>query len=118
MTPEFGQTTGVGCHSMSTVRIERYAMPLECEFLPRCGLFKKHRQTESLACDWLMNQYCSGPTSSGCRRKQHYLKHRVPPPDDMLPSGTMMATDRGQQGADPERGNAGPIATTSWHPTP
>lgn len=68
-------------------------MEQECELLERCGLFKKYQPTDDLACEWFIDKYCSGLGISRCRRKRFYAKYGIVPPDDMLPTGTMIVRE-------------------------
>lgn len=64
---------------------------MECDRLAGCGFFKKYQATKDLACKGFTAAYCKGPQMDRCRRKDHLLKHGTPPPDDMMPSGQMIA---------------------------
>ena len=68
---------------------------MECELLSSCGFFQKHFETKELACAGFIRQYCQGAKMDQCARKKYREEHSVPPPDDMLPNGTMMAGTRG-----------------------
>lgn len=66
-------------------------MTQECELLSTCGFFKKYQETKNLACRGFIRQYCKGPDIEKCKRKEYRKKHGVPPSDDMMPSGQMIA---------------------------
>ena len=66
-------------------------MEQECELLERCGLYEKYQPTDGLACSWFIDKYCSGLGITRCRRKRFYTKYGIVPPDDMLPTGAMIA---------------------------
>jgi hypothetical protein len=65
----------------------------ECEFLANCGFFKKHCASKESACRGFVLQYCTGSKKDECKRKEYRREHGAPPPDDMLPSGRMMAPE-------------------------
>ena len=69
-------------------------MDQECELLAKCGFFKKYQATKDLACRGFIAQYCRGPQMADCKRLQYRRKHGVPPSDDMLPTGQMVAGSR------------------------
>lgn len=66
-------------------------MEQKCELLDKCGFFKKYRETQNLACRSFMRNYCEGPRMDECKRKEYRKQHGVPPDDDMMPSGHMVA---------------------------
>jgi hypothetical protein len=63
----------------------------DCENLSVCGFFKKHMDTKALACQGFIRQYCKGDKQNHCKRKIFKQEHGAAAPDDMLPSGQMMA---------------------------
>lgn len=63
-------------------------MAPECEMLDRCGFFRKYLSTDSLGCNWFLQQYCRGSRINECRRKQYFDKYGGPPSDDMMPTGS------------------------------
>lgn len=63
----------------------------DCENLSACGFFKKHLETKGLACQGFIRQYCKGDKQDDCKRKTYKKEHGSLAPDDMLPSGQMMA---------------------------
>ncbi len=63
----------------------------ECELLEKCGFFKKYCKSKDLACKGFMNIYCRGEKQKICKRRIYRKEHGVPPSDDMLPSGQMIA---------------------------
>jgi hypothetical protein len=63
----------------------------DCPRLAKCGFFKKHGVASSLACQGFVLGYCRGPRQVQCQRLEHLRKHGSPPPDDMMPSGQMLA---------------------------
>jgi len=71
------------------------AIMFECELINRCGFFAKYQESKDLACRGFMNLYCRGPQQSECKRLQYRAKHGFPPGDDMLPTGQMVASQRG-----------------------
>ncbi|MDY6967633.1 MAG: hypothetical protein SVR08_03105 [Spirochaetota bacterium] len=62
-------------------------MDQKCDLLSTCGFFKKHNETNELACQGLIAQYCKGPKMNQCKRKEYRDKHGSAPTDDMLPGG-------------------------------
>jgi hypothetical protein len=62
----------------------------ECEFIERCGFFKKYRTEKRLACEGFIQQFCRGPKMEQCRRRAYLLRNGATPPDDMLPNGRMI----------------------------
>lgn len=66
-------------------------MTQECELLTTCGFFKKYQVTQDLACKGFISKYCKGPQMIQCKRKEYRETYGTPPPDDMLPSGKMIA---------------------------
>ena len=66
-------------------------MEKDCELLSRCGFFKKYVGTKELACKGFMRKYCQGPKQNECMRKKYRQEHGVPPSDDMMPNGRMIA---------------------------
>jgi hypothetical protein len=66
-------------------------MNQECEKLKTCGFFKKYQDTKELACKGFLAMYCRGAKMGECKRKAYHVVHGTPPPDDMLPSGQMIA---------------------------
>jgi hypothetical protein len=63
----------------------------DCENLQVCGFFKKYMDTKKLACQGFINQYCRGDKQGDCKRKGYKKEHGTAAPDDMLPSGQMIA---------------------------
>ena len=66
-------------------------MENECELLSKCGFFKKFQSSKDLACKGFILQYCKGPKQSECKRME-YRKHGVPPVDEMMPTGQIIAS--------------------------
>lgn len=66
-------------------------METKCELLEKCGFFKKYRETKDLACRGFIRMYCTGTKMNECKRKEYRLQHGVPPPDDMMPTGMLLA---------------------------
>ncbi len=64
-------------------------MSPECELLPKCGFLKKYQRTDQAACRGFINLYCQGPRMADCQRMKYRQQHGAPPPDDMLPSGSI-----------------------------
>ena len=62
-----------------------------CEMLDKCGFFRKYRETNELACKGYIQQYCKGSKQEQCRRLEYRRRHNAPPPDDMMPTGVMIA---------------------------
>ena len=93
-------------------------MALECELLESCGFFNKYQPTEEMACRWFIQEYCRGPRMVKCRRMAYRLQHGTSPPDDMLPSGRMIAPKQNGDNL-PEKGDIpGAIATIHSADTP
>jgi hypothetical protein len=65
----------------------------DCELLAECAFFKKYAKTLVVDCRWLIAEYCRGSKQSECKRKQHRLKHEEPPPENMLPGGSLIRLD-------------------------
>ncbi len=66
-------------------------MAQECELLAKCGFFKKYQSSKAAACQGFIARYCKGDKMNECKRKQYRLEHGMAPPDDMMPSGQMIA---------------------------
>lgn len=64
-------------------------MEKSCEMLENCGFFRKYGELNILACNGLIKMYCRGDRQYECVRRQYRMEHGVPPPDDMLPNGTI-----------------------------
>ena len=62
----------------------------DCELLSKCGFFKKYEASRQAACVGLISQYCRGPRQADCKRKEYRKAHGQPPPDEMLPGGSML----------------------------
>ena len=62
----------------------------ECELLENCGYFKKYKDSKELACRGFIHLYCRGAKMSQCKRKMYRIEHGEPPPDDMLPTGSIV----------------------------
>jgi hypothetical protein len=62
---------------------------LECELLSKCGFFLNYTDSHQAACKGLISQYCKGTKQDQCKRKEYRLKNGSPPPDDMLPLGSL-----------------------------
>jgi hypothetical protein len=67
----------------------------ECELLGKCGFFKKYQEAKDLACKGFITQYCRGERMDLCKRKEYRTKKGVPPVDDMMPNGFMIAKQMG-----------------------
>ena len=67
-------------------------MAQECKHLPTCGFFKKYCTTKNLACRGFIAQYCKGPAMNVCKRKAYKAEYGQAPPDDMMPTGQMIAS--------------------------
>lgn len=65
----------------------------ECEMLADCAFFKKYSKTHVAACHGMIAEYCGGSKQAECKRKQHKLKHQEPPPENMLPGGSIIRMD-------------------------
>ncbi len=65
-------------------------MVQECKLLANCGFFKKHQESQNLACRGFINLYCKGPKMNQCKRKEYNEQHGKAPSDDMMPSGQMI----------------------------
>jgi hypothetical protein len=66
----------------------------ECDQLATCGFFQKYQNTKQLACRGFINQYCRGGKMAQCKRLAYKREHGEEPPDDMMPSGHMVAPSR------------------------
>lgn len=63
----------------------------ECGNLPMCGFFKKYSNSNKAACQGFIKLYCRGEKRDDCERKKYRKANGVAPPDEMMPSGAMMA---------------------------
>lgn len=75
-----------------------------CELFAECGFFKAYSEMHSELCDSMIAEYCRGIKQDHCKRKQLLLRHAESPPDNMLPSGSIIRLDarifcRDQSGA-------------------
>lgn len=61
-----------------------------CEHLKTCGFFKKYEDSKKGACRGFIDLYCCGEKRDACERKQYRKAHGTPPPDDMLPNGSIV----------------------------
>ncbi len=66
-------------------------METKCELLDKCGFFKQYRETKDLACRGFIRMYCTGPKMNECKRKEYRKQYGVPPADNLMPNGTLMA---------------------------
>lgn len=66
-------------------------MASECPNLPMCGFFKKYCNSNKAACMGFVALYCRGEKQEACERKRYRREHNAPPPDEMMPNGTMLA---------------------------
>ncbi len=66
-------------------------MNKECVNLPTCGFFKKYSATKNLACKGFIAQYCKGDLMKNCKRLQYKSEQGVVAPDDMMPTGQIIA---------------------------
>ncbi len=66
-------------------------MSVACKWLESCGFFKKWSTRKNLACRGFIQTYCRGEKRDQCKRKVYFDEHGTAPPDDMLPSGQMVA---------------------------
>ncbi len=57
----------------------------------RCGFFSKYRETKDLAWRGFIWKYCKGEKMDECKRKASRKMHGSPPPDNMMPSGQLIA---------------------------
>ena len=64
-----------------------------CELLAECAFFKKYAKTHVAACHVMIAEYCRGSKQNECKRKQHRLKYDGPPPENMLPGGSIIRLD-------------------------
>ncbi|MCU0606593.1 MAG: hypothetical protein MUF78_04060 [Candidatus Edwardsbacteria bacterium] len=63
----------------------------DCENLATCGFLRKHMEAKTLACQGFIRQYCKGDKQGDCKRRTYKQEHGAAAPDDMLPSGQMLA---------------------------
>ena len=62
-----------------------------CENMERCGFIRKYaNDKDGLAVRGFVLMYCQGDKQDCCKRKEYKMRTGNPPPDEMLPSGTMM----------------------------
>ncbi|WP_075591408.1 hypothetical protein [Labilibacter marinus] len=66
-------------------------MNKECVNLAGCGFFKKYGETKDLACRGFIASYCRGEKMKDCKRLQYKKDKGIPPSDDMMPSGQIIA---------------------------
>ena len=62
-----------------------------CELLDKCGFFKMYQISKDMACKGFINIYCRGPKMNECKRKEYRKQNGISPPDDMMPSGQIIA---------------------------
>jgi hypothetical protein len=62
----------------------------ECELLSKCGFFNKYQNSKQAACSGFIAMYCKGPKMDVCKRKAYRTEHGTAPPDDMMPTGSMI----------------------------
>lgn len=65
----------------------------DCELLETCPFFKKYAKTHTDVCLLMIADYCRGDKQSQCKRKLHQMKHNEPPPENMLPGGSILRLD-------------------------
>lgn len=65
----------------------------DCELLAECAFFKKYAKTHVAVCQGLIAEYCRWSKLSECKRKQHQLRYEAPPPENMLPGGSIIRLD-------------------------
>lgn len=58
----------------------------KCEFLERCGFFRKYGEKRSPAWQGLFTTYCCGGLVSFCERWKAYRRDGIPG-DDIMPCG-------------------------------
>jgi len=63
----------------------------DCEHIVGCGFFKKYQSTKDMACQGFILLYCKGTKKEVCKRREHRQKTGTPPPDNMSPSGVVLA---------------------------
>ena len=68
-------------------------MMADCELLAECAFFKKYAKTHVAVCQGLIAEYCRWSKLSECKRKQHQLRYEAPPPENMLPGGSIIRLD-------------------------
>jgi hypothetical protein len=66
-------------------------MAHECKMLPFCGFLKKHGSDNDLAGLWFRSEYCAGEKQEECKRKEYMIEQGKMPPDDMAPTGDILA---------------------------
>jgi len=62
----------------------------DCEFITKCGYYKKYGGTGTKVHRDFLLEYCRGPKGSVCSRKQYRKENGKPPLDEMLPTGEMI----------------------------
>ena len=62
-----------------------------CELLDKCGFFKTYQISKDMACRGFINLYCRGPRMNECKRKEYRKQNGMPPSDEMMPSGQIIA---------------------------
>jgi hypothetical protein len=65
----------------------------ECEMLTACSFFNRYGNTHEATCQGLIAEYCRGSRQTLCKRKEFLLKHGTPPPENMLPGGSIIRLD-------------------------
>jgi len=61
-----------------------------CELLDKCGFFRKHQESQNMACRSFIRSYCTGLKMADCERKKIREKTGVAPDDDMMPTGQLI----------------------------
>jgi hypothetical protein len=90
----------------------------ECELLAECAFFKKYAKAHVAACRGMIAEYCRGGKQSECKRKQHLLKYKEPPSENMLPGGSIIRLDAQIFCQDSDRTNVQGAAEGCTHPDP
>lgn len=62
-----------------------------CGNQPICGFFKKYAGSDHEACTGSIKTYCQGPRRGACEREVYRKTHKTAPPDDLLPTGLLIA---------------------------
>jgi len=57
----------------------------------KCGFFQKYSSTDKPDPQNSIKSYCRGSRRGACEREVYRKTHSATPPDDMLPSGALIA---------------------------
>jgi hypothetical protein len=64
----------------------------ECDKLSTCPFYVKYAKAREIICKGYLAMYCRGPKLADCARRTYKAEHGHPPPDEMTPSGHILAS--------------------------